>query len=265
MKNDITIIIPINNTTGDFPEMFPKALKSVEEQEIKPEKIIIVYCQCPGPMDWFKEWKKPEGVEIELLENPTGEDFCSQINYAVEHTTTTWFSILEFDDEYSKIWLKSAREYIEYYGNVSLFFPIVVDVDSTNNFIGFTNESVWAVSFSEKLGMLDNSTLLRYQNYQLSGAIIKTEEFLEIGGLKSSMKLTFTYEFLLRATYNDFEIMTIPKIGYRHMNMREWSLFWNYKNHPEQKLAGEEAKFWVDLAKKEYFFTDDRRIAFEIE
>ena len=148
---------------------------------------------------------------------------------------------------------------------MSLFFPIVVDVDSTNNFIGFTNESVWAVSFSEKLGMLDNSTLLRYQNYQLSGAIIKTEEFLEIGGLKSSMKLTFTYEFLLRATYNDFEIMTIPKIGYRHMNMREWSLFWNYKNHPEQKLAGEEAKFWVDLAKKEYFFTDDRRIAFEIE
>ena len=24
--------------------------------------------------------------------------------------------------------------------------------------------------------------------------------------------------------------MTIPKIGYKHLNMREGSIFWNYKN-----------------------------------
>ena len=113
--------------------------------------------------------------------------------------------------------------------------------------------------------MLDNPTLLRYQNYQLSGALINTENFLDIGGLKPSMKLTFTYEFFLRATYNDLEIMTVPKIGYRHMNMREWSLFWNYKNHPKDRLPAEEAKFWVDLAKKEYFFTEDREIKFELD
>jgi len=265
MKNDITIIVPVNNATGDFPELFPKAIKSIEEQKIKPEKVIVVHCNCDGITDWLKGWEKPEGLDIEILENPEGEDFCSQVNYAVENTNTKWFSILEFDDEYSKIWLKNVKTYMEHHTNVSVFLPIVVDVDHTNNFIGFTNESLWAVSFSEKLGMLDNPTLLRYQNYQLSGALINTENFLDIGGLKPSMKLTFTYEFFLRATYNDLEIMTVPKIGYRHMNMREWSLFWNYKNHPKDRLPAEEAKFWVDLAKKEYFFTEDREIKFELD
>ena len=44
---------------------------------------------------------------------------------------------------------------------------------------------------------LDNNTLLRYQNFQVSGMIMRKSKFEEIGGLKSSIKLTFNYEFLL--------------------------------------------------------------------
>ena len=79
---------------------------------------------------------------------------------------------------------------------------------------------------------------------------------------KPSIKLTFIYEFLLRATYNDFRVMTIPKIGYKHMNMREKSLFWDYKNNKEDMIVPEEAAFWVEQAKKEYFFTYDRAIEY---
>ena len=58
--------------------------------------------------------------------------------------------------------------------------------------------------------------------------------------------------------------MSIPKVGYKHTNQRVSSLFWDYKFNNDMKLNPEEAKFWVELAKKEYFFTTDREILYEV-
>ncbi len=112
------------------------------------------------------------------------------------------------------------------------------------------------------LELLTNSTpaFLDELLVQMEYAYAKdTEEF---GSLKSNFKLTFSYEFLLRMTYNSVKIMTIPKIGYKHTNLRENSLFWDYKNG-ESKLNEKEVKFWVESAKKEYFFTTEREIKYE--
>jgi hypothetical protein len=46
------------------------------------------------------------------------------------------------------------------------------------------------------------------------------------------------------------------------MNMREGSIFWNYK-YGEEKLVEDEVKFWIDSAKKEYLFTSQREIKYE--
>jgi hypothetical protein len=56
--------------------------------------------------------------------------------------------------------------------------------------------------------------------------------------------------------------MSIPKIGYKHTNLREGSIFWNYKNG-ENVLTSDEVKFWIDLAKTEYFYNVDRNIKYE--
>ncbi len=56
--------------------------------------------------------------------------------------------------------------------------------------------------------------------------------------------------------------MTIPKFGYKHTNMREGSIFWNYKNGTD-RMIDDEVKFWVQTAKKEYFFKEDRTIKYE--
>jgi hypothetical protein len=56
--------------------------------------------------------------------------------------------------------------------------------------------------------------------------------------------------------------MTIPKIGYKHMNLREGSIFWNYKNG-DDIISPDEVKFWVESAKKEFFFINDRAIKYE--
>ena len=205
---------------------------------------------------------KPSDVDVDIIYNGDKTSYCGHINFGVDSCETEWFSILEYDDEYSNIWFKQFNEYVAHYTEVDLFFPLVVDTDENGRFIGFTNEALWAVGFSEELGHLDNNTLLRYQNFQVSGMIMKKDSFTNIGGMKDSMKLTFNYEFLLRATYNDVVIMTIPKVGYKHTNQRVNSLFWNYKFNQDMTLGDEEAKFWMDVAKKEYFFTNDRAVEY---
>jgi hypothetical protein len=80
---------------------------------------------------------------------------------------------------------------------------------------------------------------------------------------KENIKLTFSYEFLLRLTHNGVKIMSVPKIGYKHVTLREDSLFWLYKNNEDSKLKEGEVRFWLDTAKKEFFFKNKRDVKYE--
>ena len=115
--------------------------------------------------------------------------------------------------------------------------------------------------YSEEMGYVDNNTLQKLHNFNFDGMVVNKTIFEENGGIKSNMKLTFTYEFLLRMSYLSVPIMVIPKLGYKHVNGREDSLFIHYRD----TLDVMESRFWVNKAKKEYFFTEDREITYEIE
>ena len=132
---------------------------------------------------------------------------------------------------------------------------IIVDVDANGQFIGLTNEPVWAAEFCDELGMLDHQALINFQNFNFAGMVIRKSVIEEFFGVKGNIKLTFMYEFLLRMTHFDTKIMIIPKIGYKHTNQRENSLFFNYK----QAMNPTEAKWWLAQAKKEFYFTHDNR------
>jgi hypothetical protein len=188
-------------------------------------------------------------------------NFAKQVNKGVELSKSNWCSILEFDDEYSNIWFKNALNYMNIYKEVDAFLPIVVDVDEKLVFAGFTNEATFAANISSDMGILTNEVLQTFQNFQTSGMVFNKAKYQEIGGMKSNLKLTFGYELFLRLTHNSVKIMTIPRIGYKHINLREGSIFWNYKNG-EDKIDQNEAKFWIDTAKKEYFFTTERDIKY---
>jgi len=58
--------------------------------------------------------------------------------------------------------------------------------------------------------------------------------------------------------------MVIPRIGYTHVNFREDSLFWNYKEIESKKLSESEIAFWVETAKKEFFYKNKREVIYEI-
>jgi glycosyltransferase involved in cell wall biosynthesis len=258
--SNVTVIIPIHTTENNLTNWLKNSLKSIENQTTKPEAVIIV--RTPSE----ELTKEIESIDLgsiksitKIIENTTGNyDFSSQVNFGVESVNTEYFSVLEADDEYSRIWFKNVQTYVESYSNVDLFLPLVVETDPSGNFLSFTNEPVWAKDFSEEIGFLDENTIQAYPNFNTSGMVIRTDKFKEFGGYKSSMKLSFIYEFLLRMTHNSCRVMVIPKLGYKHTNNREGSLFKSYKDNVNQ----DEARFWMNLAKKEYFFTADRNITY---
>lgn len=257
MKN-ITVIVPVHKLDGDYKEMLTNAIASVEDFH-NDVKVSIV-----SPSSIKKDLQDlSQKLEINIIENKGETDFCSQVNIGIEKCDTEWFTILEMDDEFKPVWLKSMNEYVKEYSDVEVFFPVVKDVNVEGKFLSFTNESTWAYGFVDKQGFLDNETLLDYQNYQTSGGLYKTQTIKDNGSFKENIKLTFSYEFLLRLTHNGVKIMTVPRIGYQHVNFREDSLFWAYKNDENVKITENEVKFWLDTAKKEFFFKNKRDVKYE--
>lgn len=251
MMKDLVVIIPIHEV-GKNIELLKKAIASV------PESLRIVISTVKGT-------KKTEfdGLEkedrIQVLFNDSGS-FCDLVNAAVNNIDEKWFSILEFDDEYTEIWLSNAKKYIEYKPETSVFMFLEDIVDFKNgNYIGFGNEAPLAASFSDEFGYVDNESLQNYFNFYLTGSIFNTADWTEVGGLKPSIKVTFWYEWLLRATNKGKKIYVIPKIGYTHKLNRDGSLTEVYRTTlPQDEIDG-----WFEIAKREYLFKEDRNKVYE--
>lgn len=259
----ISVILPVSSSKGkDFDEYFKKAIESVIKQQSPIDELVIVHTDEESLITYLDNFDFGDLNVTKVINTTNDTDFQSQINLGVKNSKSEWVSILEFDDEFSFIWFKNVRNYIESHPECHGFLPLVVDVDDKGLFVGYTNEATFAASFNTEIGILTNDLLNEYQNFQSSGMVVKKSFFEDFGGFKKSMRLTFVYEFLLRLTYNSARLMTIPRIGYKHTNLRESSIFWNYK-FGTNKLNEKEAKFWIDTAKKEYFFTYDRDIKYE--
>ena len=222
---NVSVILPLSSSlVKSFEDLLDKSIKSLENQVVGINELVIVHSKEESLKNALSKINFGD-LNVKMVENEGPTDFAS---------------------------------------DVDAFLPLVVDIDDKGVFAGFTNEATFAVSLNSEMGYLTNDVLQAYQNFQSSGMVIKKDTFLENGGLKPSIKLTFVYEMFLRLTYNSVKIMTIPRIGYKHMNMREGSIFWNYK-FGEEKLADKEVLFWLESAKKEHFFTSDRDIKYTPE
>ena len=263
MENfNVSVILPIKsyNSRG-FEEYFTKAMESIKTQKVAINELVIVHTDDTSLVEYLNSFDFGT-INVNKVLWTKEPNFSDQVNFGVKSSKSDWISIFEFDDEYSTIWFKNVKKYSEVYPDVDAFLPIVVDTDEKGLFAGFTNEATFAMNIASEMGYLSNDTLQNYQNFQISGMVIKKSSFIDYGSLKPSFKLTFGYEFFLRMTHNSLKIMSIPRIGYKHTNLREGSIFWNYKNG-ENSLTENEVKFWIDSAKKEYFFIHDRAIKYE--
>jgi glycosyltransferase involved in cell wall biosynthesis len=261
-KFDVSVVLPIKSSSNAwFEDYFKKCIESLKQQVIGINELIIVYTNETSLVEYLNQFDFGDinVVKIEWTKEP---NYSAQVNFGVRSAKSKWVSLFEFDDEYSKIWFKNVKKFSESYPDVDAFLPIVIDTDNKESFAGFTNEATFALNISSEMGLLTNETLQNYQNFQTSGMVIKKSSFVDFGLFKPSFKLTFGYEFFLRMTHNSVKFLTIPRIGYKHTNLREGSIFWNYKNG-DNILTDNEVKFWIDSAKKEYFFINDRAIKYE--
>ena len=240
--NDIVVIIPMHKFGKENVELLNKAVESVPNDI----RIIVSAPNSVGAKDL-----KGTSDRIQLVQETDGTSFAELVNAAANTVEEKWFSILEFDDTYTPIWFDNFKKYVEYNPSVSVFMPLE-DITDFNDgrYLGYGNEAVWASSFSNEIGYIDNDSLQNYFDFYMTGSIFNTADWKELGGLKPQIELTFWYEWLLRATNKSKKVFVIPKVGYNHKLGRKDSLVETYKKTIDQ----EKTNFLFDLAKKEYFF-----------
>lgn len=257
---DITTIIPIHEFNDSVEKLLDRAVSSVEKQE-PPIAVPLIIVHTPEIKEQLETFfkKRITNTKFKLVENTGDSNFQSQINLGVENVETEFFSILEFDDEISETYYKQFQNHIDHYKNVDVFLPIVVETDEGDKALKLTNEYVWSKAFvgeNGTMGYLNTKSLNQYTDFKICGSVIRKSEFINVGGLKSKIILSFQYEFLLRLLGNGNKVYTVPKIGCRHVVTREGSLFDTY----QKTLSMSERKFWFETAKAESNFFTDRDI-----
>lgn len=263
IKKLVDIVLPVHTTKQkDFDELFKTAIESIRKQTEYINNVIVVHSKDETLVKFLNEFNFDLDTNIKLVENDGKTDFQSQINLGVKNSESEYFSILEFDDEYSSIWFKNVYEHIKAYPKEDGFLPIVTDTNAKGKVVGFTNEATFATNLNADLGFLTEEMLLEYQNFQTSGMVLKVSSFNSVGGFKSNLKLVFVYEFLLRLCKFNKKIRTIPKLGYKHTNLRTDSLFWSYKEGAN-KITPNEVAFWLEKAKTVYVNKEDDEIKYE--
>lgn len=256
MKNntlDLTVIIPINKLENDLDkQLFIDAMKSVFNQNSKvaPKEVIVITNKETSKSIDLKEYKSARFV----INNETSDNIQSQINKAVAEIKTSYFMVLDSDDELTPLYFENLSMHMEEMSNVDMFLPLIADITLDKKIHRYINEINWAKDMTnDKHGYLTMETLMNYNLVSINGAAIRKEKFEEAGGLKESMKISFVYEFLMRFTNIDGITYTIPKIGYLRKFGRENSYL-----AMQGDMENDEVTFWWNLAKKEYVWPHDR-------
>lgn len=249
MSQDITIIIPVH---APNTELFEKAVNSVREcQKHYSNGKLVVTVVAP-----FEDSARAKIVDKWLLNDSGDTTYCGQVNYAVQHIETKYFSVLAFDDTYTEKWFKFFNDYL--YGNedVSAFLPLNIVTDVNEEHWQYGNEAALAEFFSSEVGFLDFDSLQDWSGFNLMGAVINREDFIGVGMYKPSIKLAFDYELLLRMTNKELRVMVIPKEGYKRIVGRVNSMTDMYRKEME---GTDDMQKWFELAKREYTYTEDRK------
>lgn len=244
MENLITVILPLHICDEESINLSQRAISSVDNL---PLMIVGNKEVCDKCKETFKEKKN-----ISYTINDGETDFCSQINLGAKTCKTEFFSILEYDDSYTQNWISAFKEYSAAHSDVMVFLPIN-ELYEADKMVGFVNESVWAKDFSDELGFIDKEVLKIYYNFNLTGAIFRRKDFIEIGSLKPSIKLAFWYEFMMRAINNEKKLFIIPKVGYQHVIARKGSLFSTLLT----EMSDEERDNCIQKAQKEYIYNKE--------
>lgn len=229
----ITVIIPVHEFNENVKELLVKAVESVNKDLCE---IMFV-----GPNDVLLATKDIYSETIMVVNNGETDPF-NQINKAVLSCVTPYFTVLEFDDTLLPSW---ENVLVKELGNNTITMSINEFIKD-GKFTSFGNEIVWDAAFIREdgeLGFLTEDELKTFSDFNVTGSVIKTEDFISLGSLKPEFKLFTWYEFLMRVAKNNKPIYIVPRVCYSHTILRDNSFMVN----AQKTITNEEAN---ELIKK---------------
>ena len=247
MENNLTIVIPVHTIDDNISGLLHHAIASV------PNNLPIIVSTVKKEEDNVKKYLKDVKREISYSVSDGDSDFCSLINST--DVKTKWFSILEFDDEYTDIWYDNVKKYLDYKNDISVLMCLEDLYDfSSMKYMGIGNSAPWALSFSNEIGMIDNECLQTYFDFYLTGSVFNTDDWNDVNKLKTNIPISFWYEFMLRITHLGKKIFVMPKVCYKHYLNRENSLI----DISSKSISNDEVDHWFKVARSEYYFKEQR-------
>jgi len=228
-----------------------------------------------------KVLKAENSINLSIVKSTTSnfsKVFNDIFNLALEGGYEA-MSVMETGDAVGASWYGVADLYMKENDEVGFFLPMAKNWQN-GSLIGLQNEACWAEGMAEEAGKFDMNLLLRFNCANPLGGVYRVSELEEyseeVDGrflpMKESIKVSHYYEFFLRMVYNDVKMMTVPRVGY-DFRVNEGKEF----KHSSSKIPGNitqlspdaggitanEAAFWMDISKKEYFFDEDRNKTYE--
>jgi hypothetical protein len=259
------------------PTLSEDNLKSLKECLNDP-KIILRTKDEEGKETKEEIIKTEKELNFSLLEENDIKNFPSLFNKGFNIANENgyeFFSIVEPNDIIGLNWYKQSVEYSIENKELSILFPIIRNT-ANGTFSNLMNEAPWAEGMAEESGKLDINLLTKFNCIVPLSAVFKIDGIKEYSeqkedGLyypfKESIKISHYYEFFMRMIYNDVKALCVPRIGYEYktsnvqsFNQIRCKLPANIAQIPSEKggISQDEGNFWVKLAKKEYFFDEDR-------
>lgn len=254
MKNNITAIIPVLSIkTKEEKKLLHKAILSFSKQTQKVDDLMIVL-----PTAQEEEFNKEFGdTHVTLVLNDGDTSFGGQVNYGASQVKTTHMLVMGMDDELAPFYIELVSKYVQEETDNNVFLPIVLNIEA-KKVVGLSNELAWAQSFYNEEGIVDLDSAKVSESFGIYGMVMEVKQFIEVGGIKPSIKVSFAQEALMRFADNGLRIRVVPKLGYQRLIGRKGSLTKSYES-----MTFDEVKFWLELSKEEYKFITDREIVYD--
>ena len=221
MENDkqITVIVPVHKFDEEVKTLLERAISSVDAEHCN---LLFV-----GPNDVLGALKGLYDSATFVKNEDT--DVYTQINKAVLQCVTPYFTVLEFDDVFLSEWYSVLSKEMQ---SNTVTLPLNEYLEN-GEFRAFGNEIAWDAAFIHEdgeIGYLTEEELKLFNNFNVTGAVIKTEDFISLGYLKPEFKIFSWYEFLMRVARNGKTIYVVPRVCYSHTVLRKDSYMVNMES-----------------------------------
>lgn len=254
-------------------------LASLRKLVKKPVLKLLKNDEQGNPVEETVEPEKGESINCKIVKKSV-ETFNQFYNLGFNYANANeyeFYSVIEAGDVLAYYWIDTAEKYLNEDDELGIALPLVRQ-SVQGVYASMLNEVTWVEGMAEVAGVADSNLLSRYNALNLLGGVVRVssliEELVEVkkgvyAPIKESIKLSHVYEFFLRMAYSAIKIKSVPRIGYElktnpkdSFNPITSKIPQNLTQIPVEKggMSIEDAKYFIELANKEYYFPEDRGV-----